>query len=36
VSDGARVLCNACGGIGWWLVLPAGVMAVEIYDACDF
>ncbi len=35
-SDGARVLCDACGGIGWWWVLPVVDMAVEIYNLCDF
>ncbi len=32
----ARLLCDACGGPGWWWVLPAGAMAVEIYNVCDF
>ena len=32
----ARLLCDACGRPGWWWVLPAGAMAVEIYNVCDF
>lgn len=32
----AGVLCNAGGGLGWWLVLPGVGMAVEIYNLSDF
>jgi hypothetical protein len=35
-TDGARMFCDAGGGLGWWLVLPGVGMAVEIYNLSDF
>ena len=34
-TDGARVVCDACGGLGCWLVLPAVGIAIKIYNLCN-
>lgn len=31
-TDGARVLCEAGGGVGCWWMLPAVAIAVKIYN----